>query len=136
MTTEDDFHLALDRRPRDFHCRLVFADWLEERDDPRAEGYRALGALRKRPIKDPWLKGSEQQAEWRLYSDLAGCIPKGPDDLPGDWFMLISRQSTSTKSGVGLRWWSRREAEDAAALAFSKLPADRRQELLAGVPTA
>lgn len=26
--------------PHDFTARLVFADWLQERDDPRAEGWR------------------------------------------------------------------------------------------------
>ena len=43
VTTEDDFQRALDKNPDDWQTRLVFADWLEERDDPRAEGYRALG---------------------------------------------------------------------------------------------
>ena len=37
MTTEDDFQQALDANPDDHHTRLVFADWLQERGDPRAE---------------------------------------------------------------------------------------------------
>lgn len=137
MTTEGDFHAALDRRPSDFHCRLVFADLLQERGDPRAEGYRALGVLRLRPVRDPVFdKGSQGQPEWRLYRDDLGCIPKGPDDMPADWFLLIDEKEASTKSHAHLRWWSRRVAEDAAALAFAKLPPERRAELLAGVPTA
>lgn len=40
MTTEDDFQNHLDLNPLDFHTRLVFADWLEERDDPRGPAYR------------------------------------------------------------------------------------------------
>src|SRR5262245_22994715 len=49
MTTEDDFQNALDANPNEHHTRLVFADWLQERGDPRAEGYRALGRLRRVP---------------------------------------------------------------------------------------
>ena len=51
MTTEDDFQAALDTNPGDWQTRLVFADWLQERDDPRAEGYRALGLLRRAPAR-------------------------------------------------------------------------------------
>jgi uncharacterized protein (TIGR02996 family) len=43
VTTEDDFQKALDKRPDDWQTRLVFADFLEERGDPRAAGYRILG---------------------------------------------------------------------------------------------
>ena len=43
MTTEDDFQAALDANPNDWQTRLVFADWLDERGDVRASGYRALG---------------------------------------------------------------------------------------------
>lgn len=46
MTTEDDFQAALDADPGNWQTRLVFADWLQERGDERADGYRALGALR------------------------------------------------------------------------------------------
>jgi uncharacterized protein (TIGR02996 family) len=49
LTTEDDFQNALDANPEDHQTRLVFADWLQERVDPRAEGYRALGRLRVQP---------------------------------------------------------------------------------------
>ena len=52
MTTEDDFHRALDANPDDWQTRLVFADWLDDRGDPRAEGYRALGHLRLCPFVD------------------------------------------------------------------------------------
>ena len=40
MTTEDDFHRRLDECPEDAHTRLVFADWLEEHGDPRADPVR------------------------------------------------------------------------------------------------
>jgi uncharacterized protein (TIGR02996 family) len=60
VTTEDDFQAALDAHPKDWQTRLVFADWLDERGDPRAEGYRALGTLSLCPdycaqaLKKPW----------------------------------------------------------------------------------
>ena len=50
MTTEDDFQVALDTNPGDWRTRLVFPDWLPERSDPRADGYRALGVLRRAPV--------------------------------------------------------------------------------------
>src|SRR5262249_13386737 len=50
VTTEDDFQNALDAQPGDWQTRLVFADWLQDRSDPRAEGYRALGMNRIVPI--------------------------------------------------------------------------------------
>jgi uncharacterized protein (TIGR02996 family) len=49
VTTEDDFQAALDANPGDHHTRLVFADWLEERGDERAEGYRYFGRYKRRP---------------------------------------------------------------------------------------
>jgi uncharacterized protein (TIGR02996 family) len=49
MTTEDDFQRDLDDDPSDHHTRTVLADWLEERGDERAEGYRALGLNRIYP---------------------------------------------------------------------------------------
>jgi uncharacterized protein (TIGR02996 family) len=49
MTTEDDFQNALAAQPQDWQTRLVFADWLQEHNDPRAEGYRAMGMRRVTP---------------------------------------------------------------------------------------
>lgn len=48
MTHPDEaaFQAALDVDNLDHFTRLVFADWLEERGDIRAEGYRALGTLK------------------------------------------------------------------------------------------
>ena len=49
MTTEDDFQTAIDAHPEDWQTRLVFADWLDEHNDPRggvirlAERVRHLG---------------------------------------------------------------------------------------------
>jgi uncharacterized protein (TIGR02996 family) len=37
LHTDDDFQRAIEAQPGDRTLRLVFADWLEERADPRAE---------------------------------------------------------------------------------------------------
>ena len=49
MSEEAAFLEAIAKHPQDRTARLVFADWLQERDDPRAEGYRALGLRRRIP---------------------------------------------------------------------------------------
>ena len=49
FTTEDQFQKHLDEHITHHMTRLVFADYLEDIGDPRAEGYRVLGKLKKRP---------------------------------------------------------------------------------------
>lgn len=137
MTTEDDFQRALDAEPEDAHTRLVFADWLEERDDPRAEGYRAIARLERPSCADMvnrnghylWMKSS-----WAGSDSEYGT-------LPNDWFELLEGGGQIYSNGDkvndarGIGQWrnyrSRRAAEDAAALAFAKLSPERRTELLA-----
>lgn len=114
MTTEDDFQNALDAQPDDWQTRLVFADWLQERGDPRAEGYRALGVNRCFPLYT-----SAEQYRW-IPGHMRGTV--GDCWLPWDWTEQIPDSNHRD---------SRREAEDAAALAFAQLPPERRAELLA-----
>lgn len=133
MTTEDDFQAALDAKPRDATTRLVFADWLDERGDPRAEGYRALGVrIRSLRTGDPTLLGNPDRWRWNF--------------LPADWAALMDPPATAFRkeedrpdaiATITVAEWltTRRAADDAAALAFALLPADRRAELLAGVAT-
>lgn len=120
MTCEDDFHAILDANPADHFTRLVFADWLQERDDPRAEGMRALGVLRRMPW---YFSGSR---DWGWWDEQYGGRENHPDSwIPDNWYFGVT---------IGA---SRREAENLAALAFSRLPAARRAELLSSalVPT-
>lgn len=103
MTTDEAaFQAALDRDPSDHTTRLVFADWLDEQGDPRAEGYRLLGAA-----------GTDPHA-------FAATFP-----WHGMWATRLVRDSVSEVRST------RREAEDATAIAFAALPAERRAELLA-----
>ena len=114
MDTEDAFQGYLDAHPDDHLARLVFADWLEERGDPRAEGYRVIGqAMRDR--KNTGITRRTRQ-----------------DIQEGRWTVGMP---TYSREGCGV-WWqmgtgdTRRAAEDAAALAFARLPPERRAELL------
>lgn len=121
MTTEDDFQRQLDEHPDDFQTRLVFADWLEERNDPRAEGYRVLGMLRKwpKPLSDWWWANARVEPYMADH-----------EKLDYDWY----RRMQPSPPPAFANYSSRRSAEDAAALAFAKLPEERRAELLRGVP--
>ena len=136
MTTEDDFQRALDAEPDAWQTRLVFADWLDEHGDPRAEGYRALGVLRRWPTH-----------EYRDEKGASNCCPYWAHtnsipicesiELPLDWFRLLE---VDGKSDLFAPAWvnrtdaTRRELEDAAAVAFARLPSARRAELLALEP--
>lgn len=135
-TTEDDFQNLLDANPDDHQTRGVFADWLQERGDPRAEGYRALGAMGAIPYM-PKAIANYEGGYSREDNDFAKS--KAPNAiLPNDWYHEIA----STSSPVS-NWWThtvanaavrsnRRQVEDAAAHAFSQLPPERRQEILNG----
>jgi uncharacterized protein (TIGR02996 family) len=121
MTTEDDFQKKLDEDPKDWQTRLVFADWLDERGDKRAEGYRALALIRdlwyESPTKDGWtLWLGRMKADW--FNLLAGkrCLWNGKQD--------------DKSLGLWRDHETRREAEDDAAFAFSQLPTERRTAIL------
>lgn len=143
MNEEAGFQAALDANPDDFQTRLAFADWLRERDDPRADGYQVMGELRLWPlpcdeISPPWVIGKEGNDD-------------GMDDewseehrsilLPGSWLWHIPRahHHDCDLKPVGVLsavpWWryrsSRCELEDTIATAFQLMPADERTAILA-----
>ncbi len=122
MTTEDDFHAALDESPEDWQTRLVLADWLQECGDPREDGYRALAAMRLRPHRatSHWWS-NDADRHWSAHNEF--------NLLPQDWFALTTPSMSS--KGCHCDFATRREAEDAAAVAFARLPAPRRAALLA-----
>ena len=137
MTTEHDFQAALNANPQDWQTRLVFADWLQERGDPRAEGYAALGRPGCRPtgytVKDTATLDANEAAFWCYWTEPYASPPFRLNDLdwlPLDWFRAIPQLPEETER-YNRRRKTRRELDDAAALAFAKLPAARRAELLA-----
>jgi uncharacterized protein (TIGR02996 family) len=74
MPDDEAFLRAMAERPADLDLRLVFADWLEERGDPRAELLRLLHTL-TRTADDP----KRPDRENRLRNLLAsGARPVGP----------------------------------------------------------
>jgi uncharacterized protein (TIGR02996 family) len=136
VITEAEFQAALDADPSDWVTRLVFADWLAEQRDPRAEGYRALGMNRRAPYPFTggrvwtWLNRSLSKQygnETRRAFAKVGAI------LPDDWFALLPRYREGSDCAAERRL--RRLAENDAALAFASLPAARRAKLLATKPT-
>jgi uncharacterized protein (TIGR02996 family) len=136
VTTEDDFQAALDGNYRDWQTRLVFADWLQDRNDPRAEGYRALGRGGRWTFNvNTSGKGLEL---WTWFPEEKGLDPQRR--LPTAWFRKLAGWEClySDGSKANSRQWkdyrSRRAAEDAAALAFAKLSDARRLGLLAAGP--
>lgn len=128
MTSEDDFQRMLDANPEDHATRLVFADWLQDRDDARTEGYRALGVLRRYCEADEY---GNRWTHWGKTLRMSGWLELGSHScLPGDWHEhLFSPAYIVT-------YWSREHADDAAAVAFSLLSCERRAELLAGKAVA
>ena len=143
MTTEDDFQKAIDKSPEDWQTRLVFADWLQDRGDPRAAGYRAIAIQQRRPLqghkshKDPKDKSGKVKnldTWWWHCPGNDSQVYTMYNHLPRDWYDLLP-EGEGNKSfwpvhsdTKGLM--SRRGCEDALALAFSKLPAARQAELL------
>jgi uncharacterized protein (TIGR02996 family) len=140
MTTEDDFQNAIDANRDDWQTRLVFADWLEERGDPRAEGYRHfLTRADIRVFEDPDCDAAWTWFNGRYFRRGSFAARVDHSFIPPDLFALLEG-GTQTKgdeangdySGQGWRDFpSRRVAEDALARAFARLPSDRRAELIA-----
>jgi uncharacterized protein (TIGR02996 family) len=123
--TEKALQLHLDNHPDDWQCRLVLADHLEEIGDERADGYRALGLLKKYPHH---IVGNHP-ADW-----IWTLVPVNgePSALAKDWLGCLWGDS----SYVSPYWPAqanssdRRCVEDHTATAFMRLPERRRQELL------
>lgn len=119
MTTEDDFQAAIDAEPANGLLRQVFADWLDDRGDDRAAGYRALGALGMsprhfRPTSDPrddhWMYQLLRQWAWNAAYTFDDRRPE-----MGAWFRAFEPRV------YGSHHRTRRGTDDAAARAFGGL---------------
>ena len=140
MTTEDHFHALLDADPADHLTRLVLADWLadhdryadEDRQRALAEGYTALKVNGRDCTTDRQgtfgIDPTFRCPYWNRAGDDVPC------SLPDDWFKLLEVDGKTRTCAPA--WMIRTDAtvaelNEAAALAFTKLPPHRRQELLA-----
>jgi uncharacterized protein (TIGR02996 family) len=126
VTTEDDFQRNLDDNPENWTLRTVFADWLQDHGDTRAEGYRAIARQKRLPLR----MESHGRDAWWWYR---GNSPFH-NNIPDDWFALLP-----AGPGSELFWplltrkenvRSRRQCEDELARAFAELSETRRQQLL------
>jgi uncharacterized protein (TIGR02996 family) len=131
MNTENDFQDAIDAHPDDLDLRRVFADWLQEHNDQRADGYRALATQHS-------ILCDYQAPPYRAYiywvpDETAIVFPRDGSvgtkrcfSLAPDWYAAL----TANHAPSYVRYASRRDAENAAAQAFTLLPAERRHSLL------
>jgi uncharacterized protein (TIGR02996 family) len=135
MTTEEDFQKALDKDIRDWQTRLVFADWLQERNDPRAEGMRSLGVLKIYPK----MASNDINASWfciswkafQLGENYVWKIPLGwYMELPASYIPSL-RAPYIPSMTMSMIFPSRRQAEDAAAIAFGLLSEEQKARILA-----
>jgi len=144
MTTEDDFQRQLDENAANCQLRLIFADWLQDHDDPRADGYRAMGKLELYPVairmgiphqdQVPWTrypKDGEWDGDWRwlIGSDGNDGLARtwfnehAPGALiPYPWFERVPKHPTGHYDSA---WWrfsrDRHEMENRIAMAFIQL---------------
>ena len=87
MSDEAAFLQAILANPEDDAPRLVYADWLDERDD-------ALGEVKSAYLRDTALlltpKGRRAQ---RRVERVRGRLHEAAKKLPGDWLAVVSRVS-------------------------------------------
>jgi uncharacterized protein (TIGR02996 family) len=141
MTTEDDFQHALDATIDDWQTRLVFADWLQDRNDPRSVGYYVLGLCQIYPRRAFNTKPGGNQScysgsastcyEWwiRTFADDSG----GPANiLP--WFDHLTGgyqyPENDDERVRSMDYESRRAADEAAVAAFLGLPPGVRSDVI------
>ncbi len=135
MTSEEDFQRVLDRTPSDWQTRLVFADWLQDRDDARAAGYRALGSLRVYPLLITLNGVFHEDNPWYfVFGTCANTVPESKKwslcKLPTRWFLNLMRGSRDVAGPSWCHYRMRRIADNDAAWAFSKLTPKEQAEIL------
>lgn len=128
VTTEEDFRAMIDAHPGDHYTLLVFADWLQDRGDPRAEAWRALGVQRVAVCHC-----DTEPHEQFNFGDYAR-DNEDRSELPYDWFTECARivgpdELNEFLSGAWFGKPTAREAYDVVIAAFLQLPPERRAEL-------
>ena len=135
MSTEEAFQAALDAEPDNHTLREIFADFLDDMNDQRADGMRALGVNQLKSVeltgqmrgKFVFGRSDNDRHEESWVKQYGSCL------IHPQWLSMIEGRIYQD-----VKWWryfhSRREAEDTAALAFARLPPERRAELLRREP--
>lgn len=129
MTDEEAFHAALDADPTASLTRRAFADWLEERDDPRAAGYRALGVLGVNPTRSSNRKYFAFTKESNPAYQHDGTYSNHV--VPDCWYELLAENELENWESEFWKYrMNRRRAEDDAALAFARLTPEQQAAIL------
>jgi uncharacterized protein (TIGR02996 family) len=81
MNKDKGFLEAIRANPDDRSVKLIYADWLEEANDPRGEFVRVTLALAELPQQDK--RYPDLYAQWRELRPLAGA----------EWLALVDRAS-------------------------------------------
>jgi uncharacterized protein (TIGR02996 family) len=82
MAGEDAFLHAILTHPDDDAPRLIYADWLDERNDPRGEFIRVQCALARLDDEDPRRWPLEQREQELLREHQPKWLPKGIEIVP------------------------------------------------------
>src|SRR5262245_7967950 len=99
MHDEDDFLRKLLENPADDTVRLVYADWLDERDDTESKTKALFLRLTVR-LREPNRKASWRKARRKEMRPLAAT-------LPTDWLAVVSRlqvERCAGKRAANARW--------------------------------
>lgn len=125
ITSEElAFIAALDAEPENHWLRCVYADWLDDRGDPRAAGYRAMGRLGRSAAV--FVKGYGHYIGW-LWLCGGEFGWDNPRCLPEEWCLIIVNGRTIRFTNFP----SRAAAEDAAAIAWAKLTPEQQARIFA-----
>ncbi len=137
VTEEEGWLVKLAANPDDATTRLVFADWLQERDDPRADGHRAIARQGLKPRAGDkfftWFN-----ADCYLPSPtFGGCPVIGAACVSPEWLAAAIKHGPARNTQAdlwGVTWWvdwfTRSQAEEALVVGFPHLPEDVRARLL------
>jgi len=128
---EDGWQRALDVAPECHLLRMEFGKWLESVGDGRGLGYQAMGLSRRFGLEAKSVGLWEVTHHDNDYQRGRECV------LPRDWWSQVTSHLIITRNQQEWRddaWWvrslTREELEDRIALAFTRLPPERQQELL------
>jgi uncharacterized protein (TIGR02996 family) len=97
LMTEPDWLALIEADPDDVGLRLVFADWLEEQQDPRAQGVRWQVDHGKMPRPCCLHDGAE--LDWCWWDARMGQPVEEFDDLPVEIWRHLNREPDPIYSG-------------------------------------
>jgi uncharacterized protein (TIGR02996 family) len=97
VTEDRAFIQAIQASPNDEALRLVYADWLEERSDPRGEYLRLEASVASTPTKTRKAKAlrvrfqelrSQIKPSWLAVFDQPGLMRANPTPFPSGWWSV------------------------------------------------